>query len=336
MRRTGNLFDQVVDHDNLRRGFCRAARGKRRRPDVAAFAAGMDANLADMAARLRRGEFPVGRFTQFEIYDPKRRIITAPVFAERVLHHAIMLVCEPCLDRGLVTDTFACRPGKGRKAAVLRAAAFTRRFPWHVHLDVRQCFDSIPHDRLVNRLERQFKDPRLLGLLRGIIAGFRGGLGRGLPIGSLMSQHFANFYLGSVDRFVKERLRVIGYVRYMDDLVLWGPTAATVAANADACRDFLAATLGLEFKPAAAGRSERGLDFLGCRVFPSHTILSRRSRRRYGRRVRGLLRAFRLGLLDEAVLQARLEAATAFARAAGVKSWQFRTAVVQSGPVGDP
>jgi RNA-directed DNA polymerase len=336
MKRVGGIFEQVVHSDNLRLAFCRAARGKRHRPEVAAFAAALDARLASMAAGLQAASFPVGRFTQFEIHDPKRRIITAPCFSERVLHHAIMLVCGPHFDRWLVADTYACRPGKGREAAVLRAAKFSRRFAWRVHLDVRQYFDSIPHRLLINRLERRFKDRRLLEVFRGIIAGFRGGLGRGLPIGSLMSQHFANFYLDALDRFVKERLGIAGYVRYMDDIVLWGGTAGSVSAAAEACREFLGTALDLELKPATSGPSVRGLDFLGCRIFPSHAILSRASRRRYGRRVRVLMRAVRLGLLDEAAAQPRLEAAGAFARAAGARSWQFRSAVLNSLAVGDP
>jgi hypothetical protein len=336
MRRVGNLFEAIVEMENLRRGFWRAARGKRHRRDVVAFADALDERLGEMAAGLRSGIHPVGQFHQFEIHDPKRRIITAPAFAERVLHHAIINVCEPHFERWLIPDSFACRPGKGRERAVVRAARFARKFSWRVHLDVRQCFDSIPHDRLRDRLAARFKDPRLLGLFAAIIAGFRGGMGRGLPIGSLMSQHFANFYLGFLDRFVKEDLRIRGYVRYMDDLVLWGNDRSGLVAAEACCREFLANSLGLEFKPAGVVESLRGVDFLGCRILPTHTLLSKRSRRRYLRRVRTLCRAFRLGLIDEEELQARLEAATAFARAADTKSWRFREAVVKSRAVDDP
>lgn len=336
MRRVGSLFDAIVEPVNLRLAFCRAARGKRHRPEVMRFAATLDERLAEMRIRLLAGTFPVGRFRQFEIHDPKRRIITAPVFPERVLHHAIVNVCEPHFDRWLIADTFACRPGKGREAAVLRAAGFSRRFPWVVHLDVRQCFDSIPHDLLGDRLARRFKDRRLLDLFAAIIAGFRGNTGRGLPIGSLTSQHFANLYLGSLDRFAKEGLRAAGYVRYMDDLVLWGKDQDEVIGRAERCRTFLKRELGLDFKPARPRAAAQGLDFLGCRIYPTRTTLSRRSRGRYRRRVRLLTRAFRLGLLDGRSLQVRLEAAAAFARAARSKTWQFRTAVLQSLPVGDP
>lgn len=336
MRRAGNLFEAIIEMENLRRGFWRAARGKRQRREVISFADDLDKRLGDMAAGLRSGTYPVGRFRQFEIHDPKRRIITAPAFAERVLHHAIMNVCEPHFEGWLIDDSFACRPTKGRERAVVRAARFARQSSWRVHLDVRQCFDSIPHDRLRDRLASRFKDHRLLGLFASIIAGFRGGIGRGLPIGSLMSQHFANFYLGFLDRFVKEKLRIRGYVRYMDDLMLWSDDRGRLAAAEARCRDFLTTNLGLEFKPACVIHSARGVDFLGCRILPTHTLLSRRSRRRYGRRIRTLSRAFRLGLLDERGLQTRLEAATAFARAADTRSWRYRDAVINSLPVGDP
>lgn len=336
MRRVGGLFDAIVDADNLRSAFCRAARGKRHRREVGDFAGALDARLAAMAAGLLGGTFPVGKFRQFEIYDPKRRIITAPAFSERVLHHAIINVCEPHFERWLIADSFACRFGKGRERAVLRAAGFAGRFGWRVHLDVRQCFDSIPHDGLLDRLKSRFKDGRLIDLFAAIIAGFRGGTGRGLPIGSLMSQHFANFYLGFLDRFVKETLRVRGYVRYMDDLVLWCDDRDRLRVAEAGCREFLREALGLEFKPAAVAPSAHGLEFLGCRILPTHTLLSRRSRRRYGRRVRILARAHRLGLLNEHVLQKRLEALAAFARTANVRSWQFRRTVMKSSMVGDP
>jgi len=336
MKRTGRLFERILDRDTLRLAFCRAARGKRGRPEIAEFAADAERRLAELAVGLRWGTLPLGRFRQFVIHDPKRRIITAPCFEERVIHHAVVAVCEPAFENWLIADTFACRPRRGREAAVLRAASFARRWPWQLHLDVRHYFDSIPHHRLLDLLARRFKDRQLLDLFGRIVGSFRGSIGRGMPIGSLTSQHFANFYLGSFDRFVKESLQVRGYARYMDDLVIWAQDRATLSESHTRCREYLSLTLGLEFKPAEPGPSSRGFDFLGCRIRSTHVTLSRRSRRRYRRRVKGILRAQRLGLLDERAGQVRLEAAAAFAQAAGVRSWQFRDAVLQSRSVGDP
>ena len=292
------------------------------------FAAGLDRRIAAMSEAIREGTFPVGRFQQFLIRDPKERVITAPCFDERVLHHAIMNVCEPVMDRWLIDDTFACRTGKGREAAIQRAQHFTRNAEWFLKLDVRKYFDSVPHARLMAFLERRFKDRRLLELLNRIIAAYRGELGIGLPIGSLTSQHFANFYLGWLDRFVKESLRVRGYVRYMDDMVLWHASREALVEIHGRCQEFAATHLALEFKPGEVQRTGVGVPFLGCRIWPTHVELNRRSKRRWRQRVRVLERAERLGLLSESNLQQRLASLTAFSRAAGAKSWTFRRSCV--------
>lgn len=336
MRRAANLFDRIHEAENLRLAFHKAARGRRGQAVVRQFAAGLDDRIAEMAKAIREGTFPVGRFHQFLIRDPKERVITAPCFDERVLHHAIMNLCEPILDRWLIDDTFACRVGKGREAAVLRAQHFTCNAGWFLKLDVRKYFDSISHQRLSHLLQCRFKDLRLLQLLNRIIKVYRGELGIGVPIGSLTSQHFANFYLGWLDRFVKESLRVRGYVRYMDDMVFWHSSRQALVEIHDRCQEFVANQLRLEFKPSAVQRTGAGVPFLGCRIWPTHVALNRRSKRRWRCRVRVLERAERLGLISESNLQQRLVALTAFSQAAGAKSWRFRQSVLQPTEVNDP
>ena len=161
-----------------------------------------------------------------------------------------------------------------------------------------------------------------------IIAAYRGELGIGLPIGSMTSQHFANFYLGWLDRYVKENLRLGGYVRYMDDMILWDDDRQRLEEVHRLCSAFVAGKLSLEFKPAAVRRVSAGINYLGCRIWPTHVELNRRSKRRWRNRVRVLERAERLGLISERELQARLTALTAFAKGAGVKSWRFRKSVL--------
>jgi hypothetical protein len=336
MRRATNLFERIPEPENLRLAFHKAARGRRGQAEVRQFAGDLDRRIAAMSEGIRTGTFPVGRFQQFLIRDPKERVITAPCFDERVLHHAIMNVCEPVMDRWLIADTFACRAGKGREAAVRRAQYFTRNAEWFLKLDVRKYFDSVPHAGLMTFLECRLNDLRLLDLLSQIIRAYRGQLGVGLPIGSLTSQHFANFYLGWLDRFVKETLRVRGYVRYMDDMLLWHASREALVEVHVRCQEFAATHLGLTFKPGDIRRTGSGVPFLGCRILPTHVELNRRSKRRWRRRVRVLERAERLGLLSESNLQQRLTSLTAFARAAGAKSWRFRRGVLQEGAVDDP
>ncbi len=334
MRRTGNLFDRILERDNLRTAACRALMGKRHRPEARRFVAHLEQNLARLRDGLATGTYPVGRSSQFVLHDPKERVITAPCFAERVLHHAVMNVCEPVFDHWLIDDTYACRKGKGRIACLLRAREHSRRHPFFLKLDIRKYFDSIPHAVLTDRIGRLFKEPSLLALLARIIGAFRASLGRGLPIGSLTSQHFANFYLGWFDRFVKERLRVRGYVRYMDDMVLWGGTTAELLTHVDSCRKFLADELQLDLKPWWINQTHFGIDFLGYRVFSTHLILNRRSRVRYRRNLMKLELSYLAGEIDESTLQQRATALTAFTRTEGVKSWRFRTRVIERLPVG--
>ena len=128
---------------------------------------------------------------------------------------------------------------------------------------MRKYFDSISHQQLLHLLERRFKDEKLLQLLTKIITAYRSEIGVGVPIGSLTSQHFANFYLGWLDRFVKEALRVRGYVRYMDDMVLWHSSREALVEMHGRCAEFASLQLELDFKPGAVQRTGVGVAFVG-------------------------------------------------------------------------
>lgn len=338
MKRAGNLLERIAERENLRLAFHRAMSGKRDRADVREFQAHLEGNLQRVADRLAAlGDDSIGAsaagaffgYTQFTIHDPKERLITAPSFADRVLHHAILNVCEPVFERYLIDDTFACRRGKGRVAALQRAVHFSAQNAVALKFDIRKYFDSISHEVLLGRLERRFKDRRLLDLFRQIVGGYHTRSGCGLPIGALTSQHFANFYLASLDRFVKETLRARGYARYMDDCIVWGATGKMLRGMLEQIRQFLSDQLRLQIKPAPEIRPTRhGIEFLGCRVYPTHLKLNRRSRNRFRARLRDLERAHQAGLIDDSALQIRGTALAAFTTAGGVKSWRFRTRVL--------
>lgn len=164
MKRMGNLFDAILDRSNLLAAVWKATRRRRGQAEVRNYHQHLDERIVELSDGLRDGTFPVGRFQQFVVRDPKERIITAPCFAERVLHHAIMNVCEPHFERWLIADTFACRRGKGRSAALTRARQFARVHEWFLSMDVRKYFDSIDHAVLRDALARRMKDVRLLAL----------------------------------------------------------------------------------------------------------------------------------------------------------------------------
>ncbi len=244
MKRHGQLLERVAEMENLRQAFHQACRGKRGKAEVLNYTAHLDERLAELRAQLLAGRVPVGRYHYFRIHDPKERLICAASFPERVLHHALMNVCDPVLERAAIADSFACRTGKGRTAALARAQEFARRCPWFLKLDVRKYFDSVDHERL----------RAVLRLFDEIIASYQTTPGHGLPIGNLTSQHFANFYLAPLDRFAKETLRCAGYVRYMDDFVLWGGSGRELSGLRDRVREFLSETLGLELKGESSRR----------------------------------------------------------------------------------
>jgi retron-type reverse transcriptase len=336
MKRVGGLYEAMLDRENFLLAFHRAAKGKRYRAEVGEFQDDLPNWMTSIAERFYSGSFAFGRFHQFLIRDPKERIITAPCFEERVVHHAIMNVCEPVLDRWLIDDTFACRVGRGREAAVKQAMHFCRTQSWCLKLDVRKYFDSIDHDRLLELLTRRFKEVPLHTLFDRIVRSYRGSQGIGLPIGSLMSQHFANFYLGWLDRYVKEPLQIRGYVRYMDDMLLWGDDRLELQRIQRECESFVSDQLKLKFKLAQIRRVEHGVSFLGCQLFPTHLELNRRSKQRWRSRVRFLEKAYRLGLISDLDLQKRLTSLTAFAKSGRVRSWKFRTSVLEPWQVDEP
>lgn len=373
MKRVGNLWPSVLERENLVRAFHQAARGKRQKSAVRSFAENLDENLDDLRQSLVERQFETGQYHVFKVYDPKERTIHAARFPERVFHHALMNLCEPVLERQAVHHSYACRKGKGRIMAIEAAQKAARGSAWHLKLDIRKYFESIPQERLIRRLRRVFKDAEILywfeKILRGhsIVEqpsveqpssllgkpGFQPGSGmegtaagkiptghdrleahpimageaRGLPIGSLTSQHLANFYLGTLDRFCQALPGVKAYCRYMDDFVCWADEKAALLHAGRAIQALVEDELGLNVKHAPCPqRSSRGMDYLGYRIFPSHVELNRRSKVRYWRRLQVIAKWGREGILTQAEVQQRLTALTAFVLPA--RSWGFRCAAM--------
>jgi hypothetical protein len=316
-------LDTVADWHNLSEAFHRAALGKGRCPEVIQFRADLPAQLARLRLEILSETIAVGEMRRFHILDPKPRIIHAPCFRERVLHHALMAHVGPVLDRALVADTYACRVGKGALAAVLRAQQHLRRWPWFAKIDIRAYFASIDHAILGGLLVRRFKDKGLLALMTRIIDAHHTEPGKGLPIGALTSQQFANFYLSGLDRLLLEGCRVRGFVRYMDDMVWWGDDRPSVREDLEAAGQYAREPLGLEIKqPVQIGRSQHGLSFCGYRILPGRLLLSRRRQRRYAECRRKWEDAYIEGRIDALGLQAGFSSALAITAHTDAAAWR--------------
>ena len=285
MKRTGGLWSSVCSFENLVQAAQHAARGKRHRDEVGHFFINLEPNLLRLQRELLDGSWKPGPFHVFSIREPKVRRICAAPFPDRVLHHALCGVVEPILESGYIFDSYACRKGKGTHRAIYRAQYYTRRYQYFLKLDIRKYFSSVDHKVAKSRIARKFKDSEILGLFGTIID--HGEPGRnsavGLPIGNLTSQYLANLYLDAADHLVKEDMRVPGFIRYMDDMLLFSDSKVELWSELKILESFLNEKLKLEIKPGSVrvAPCNQGIPFLGFRVFPGTIRVLRVNWRRF-------------------------------------------------------
>lgn len=300
MRRASGLLPQIIDPCNLRLAFWKAAKGKRYAQSVLDYQNNLDVNLQCLRQQILSGAVSVGDYRYFKVYEPKERQICASAFREQVLHHAMMNVCHPYFDRAMIFDSYASRKGKGTFAALERARVFTRRYEWFLKLDVRKFFESVHHTVMKQQLAHLFKEEAVLYVFYKVIDSYEAQPDRGVPIGNLTSQYFANHYLSCMDHFIKENLGIGAYVRYMDDMVLWHDDKAVLKQACAAIRDYLGQSLRCILKPVLLNSCRLGLPFLGFRVFPFHTRLLQKSKVRFCRKMKRVLRHYHDGYWSEA------------------------------------
>lgn len=300
-----NLYPQVCSLENVMQAARQAMKGKLSGDAAARFQVQWETHAVNLHKELRAQTWRPGEYTYFEIREPKLRTVAAAPFRDRVVHHALVQVLEPIFEKKFIEDSYACRKGKGTHAGVRRCAQFTQRYPVVLKCDVRQYFPHIDQDILLDRLGKTIADEKVMSLIGLILHSHSDGVrqewgedlfsvkkrSRGLPIGNLTSQFFANVYLDGFDHFVKQELRVKGYVRYVDDFLLFAESRGQARRWGRKCRAYLDG-LGLEIHPDKyrLGLTAReGADFCGFVCFASGRIKVRAaSVRRYQQRLRTL------------------------------------------------
>lgn len=330
MKRSPVTLETVADFDNLAGAAISAGRGKRTRPEVEDFFASFECNITRLRERILSGAAPSGEMRQFRIFDPKERTISAPCFEDRVLHHALINHIGPVIDRKMVDDSYACRTGKGCHAAIRRAQLFARRYRWFVKIDIRHYFAAIDHGILGSLLRRTFKDEGLRALTGRIVADFETEPGKGLPIGSLTSQYFANWYLDPLDRYLLEKTCARGLVRYMDDVVWWCDDGMSARKSLAGAIDFVGRELLLSVKGnPLVNRVGQGLPFCGMRIFPGAILLGKRRRRRFAERRRFWENARQAGRIDSGKLQRSMDGVLGVTAGADARSWRNRQLILR-------
>ncbi|MDR0300836.1 MAG: reverse transcriptase/maturase family protein [Treponema sp.] len=280
MKRQNLLFERIVDYNNIRLAFLKALRGNRSSPQAVSFCQNLDKNLCVLRDKLSALNPGWGGYTSFLITDPKLRTISTAPFEQRIMHHAIMNILEPILERPLIWHSYACRKGKGTHAAAKYAFRQCKHNPYFLKLDVRKYFDSIDHEILKTQLRHLIKDARVITLFDGIIDSYETTPGRGVPIGNLTSQFFANMHLAFLDHHILEILHPSAYCRYMDDFVLWSTSKEQLKDMCAKINDYVKENLNLTLKPPVFGSSTSGLPFLGFLIKEKGIYLMRKSKRR--------------------------------------------------------
>lgn len=269
MRRTGHLFDQIASAPALLAAYEQASRNKRSHRSTFQFSRNLGGQIHRLLDELSDGSYRPHPCNRFWVNERKKaRLIEAPAFRDLVVQHAVYAVISPLLERRYIATNFACRIGKGTHKAADWLQSALRRAPrtsWTLHVDVRQFFYSVDRHVLETLLRRVIKCERTLQLLMLFAHRIEP---RGVPIGNLLSQTFANVYLNSLDHFCKRELQVSDYARYMDDSVLIAPNHATGLLWLGRIREHLA-LLELEISHYSLQPIKRGVNFVGYRTWAS-------------------------------------------------------------------
>ena len=284
----------------------RYCRDKRRRQRVALFDIRADRHVCRLHRQLRNGQYRPGRYTVWVIRDPKTRVVAAPAMADRVVQRALLDEIGPVYERSFIEHSYAVGTGRGPQRAVLAYLKWLRRYRYRLSLDIRRYFLSIHHDTLVELFERRLRDARTVWLIREMIAA--GGqvyrrpvaiqalgleqepvpTGCGLPLGGYLSHWSGGLYLDGLDHFVKRRLRIPGYLRYMDDFSLFGDDAAGLERAREEIRGWLGSERHLALKGRRDGvqPTSQPSTFLGFRVSRAGVLPGPKARRRLRARLR--------------------------------------------------
>ena len=303
MRPARGVFHRMTTFESLWNAARAARRGKRRARGTALFEHRLEYELLALQAQLREGTFAFGPYREFRVHEPAPRLIRAAPYRDRVVHHALVAQLEPLLERHMLPCSFACRVGYGSHKALDMLQQHLRGGQWVLKVDVSKYFYSINHDLLKASVFRHVACPRTRELIAALLTTYSAHdeyyfpqpnddlfdvlRRRGVPIGNLTSQLFANWYLQPVDDFIKRQLGWRRYVRYMDDLVFVGPSkAAMTELQTQVCTALRALRLTPHPTKTQISPATNGVRFLGFRVYAHHRRLLRGNIRRFNARMR--------------------------------------------------
>jgi len=303
MKRLGGIWNQLISFDNLYAAYLKARKGKAQSKEVADFSLNLERRLLRLQWQLQQGTYQPGDYQFFTLYERKPRLIAAAPFVDRVVHHALLNVIEPVIDKQFIYDSYACRKYKGVHAAVDRYQGWAKQYRYALKMDISRYFPSIDHQQLQAKLRRKIKDKSVLHLMEQIITGTPAPCGEplygrrcGLPIGNLTSQFFANLYLDAMDHYLKEVCGIKSYLRYVDDFIILSNDKSQLHEYQQQIEVFLAGEyLRLHPRKANIFRTDKGVDVFGYRIFPDFRQLRNDNGHRFARKLKAMSLAYNEG-----------------------------------------
>ena len=294
MKTFTNLYNDVISAKNLFRAWDVFRRGKITKKDVLRFEWKLEQNIFELHRDLKSKEYRHGPYKSFYITDPKRRHIHKAIVRDRVLHHAVYSNLYPLFNPTFIATSFSCRIGKGTHRGVLWLEEKTRKVSRNythqcfiLKCDIKKFFDSVDHNVLTSILNKRIKDKEVMCLLKEVIGSFSSGLSnlfdkKGIPLGNLTSQLFANIYMNEFDQFIKQDLKVKYYARYTDDFVIVSDNEDYLKYTLKPIADFLDKKLKLTLHPKKVSihKLHNGVDYLGYIILPHYRLLRTKTKNR--------------------------------------------------------
>lgn len=290
MKRIGNLYQKICSIENLQLADQLARRGKASQPGVIEHDKDRENNISKLHGQLVNKTYKTSAYKVFTIREPKERIISRLPFIDRIVHHAIMIHLEDIIIPTLTADTYSCIKGRGIHAAskalgiAMKDISGTK---YCLKLDIRKFYPSLDHSILKQLIRRKIKDNDLLWLLDGIIDSCP----VGVPIGNLLSQHFANIYLSPFDHWIKEQKRVKYYFRYSDDMVILSDNKPYLHQIHVEIQSYLKDNLALDLKSTYQvfpidQEHGRAVDFVGYPRYHTHVLIRKTIKQSFARAVK--------------------------------------------------
>lgn len=344
MRRHNFLFDKIVAFSNLNLAAKLARKNNKFKPNSLYFHLNLEKELFQLKHELQTMEYTPGAYYHFTIYEPKKRLISAAPYRDRVVHHAIHNILEPIFDPTFIYDSYATRKNKGTHRAINRFQTFSRKNKYAIKFDIKKYFPNINRDILMDAIKQKISCKKTLNLIQKIVdteitpcpAAETQQMDLfsmdGIPIGNLTSQFFANIYLNGFDHFVKQHLRCRYYIRYMDDFVIFHNNKKKLWTIKKSIQKYLnSLKLNLHEEKSCIYKTIHGVPFLGMIIYPNKMRLKRQNIIRFKRRLKNFQHLYKKKRISWQHINQSVQSWIGHAKHAD--SWKIRGLVLWDHPI---